>query len=153
LEIITLYFYPNSLYAFWVSRVTQGFFYISAGVNHFKSSMIPLFLSLFPSGVPFKEFLVYASGVAEIVIGALYFVPGFLNEAAWAAILLLIAVFPANIACLLPSVQKQSGISLGGALGRLPIQLAFIYWAYQLTNLPFQVTLQRVVDQMKGLTG
>lgn len=78
-------------------------------------------------------------------------IPSLNNTIAWLIILLLLAVYPANIACLLPSVQAKTGGNLTFSLIRLPIQFLFIWWAYQLTSLPFMETMKTLsVEQVVG---
>lgn len=55
------------------------------------------FLKIMPPYVPLHLELVYLSGLCEIGLGVLLFIPQFSRFAAWGIIALLIAVFPANI--------------------------------------------------------
>ena len=110
-----------------VSRVLLGVFFILAGVMHFVNPTF--YLAMMPPFIPFHEFMVYFSGVIEILLGlaaALNFRP---RSTGFALILLLIAVFPANIYMatnpdLFPDYEP---IAL---LIRLPIQLLFFAWVY-----------------------
>jgi uncharacterized membrane protein len=109
-------------------------FYVFAGVNHFLSP--DFYLPMMPPYLPFHLELVYLSGIAEIVLGVAVLVPSLRSAAAWGIILLLIAVFPANIHIALYNVP------LGGAeegLGawnwvRPPFQAVFIAWAWWYTG-------------------
>lgn len=69
--------------------------------------------------------------VAEVMGGIGILIPFTKTYAAWGLILLLIAVFPANIDMFLKAYQKQ-GWSLYTFLTllRLPLQFVLIYWVY-----------------------
>ncbi len=69
--------------------------YIVAGLNHFINPGI--YLSIMPPLLPQPAMLVYISGICEIIFGILL-LPLFTRRfAAWCIILLLVAIFPANI--------------------------------------------------------
>ena len=109
----------------------MGLMYILAGVIHFVQPRF--FLKIVPPYLPYPNALVIISGLVEIVLGALLFVPSLRTWAAWGIILLLIAVFPANL--YMAYDPKFSGISPFIRWGRLPIQLVLIWWAYQYTKI------------------
>jgi uncharacterized membrane protein len=99
-------------------------FMTTAGVAHF---VIPRFYEeIIPK--PLKEhdrLLVQASGVAEIACGALVAAPRTRRLGAWATILTLLAVFPANV---------QQALDRGGVVWlRLPLQWPMITWALRHT--------------------
>jgi len=108
----------------------MGLLYVLAGVNHFVSPKF--YLKIMPPYLPYHEFLVAASGLAEIVLGVMLFIPATRSWAAWGIILLLIAVFPANLyMAYAPEFQEMSPWF---RWCRLPIQLLLIWWAYRYTN-------------------
>lgn len=80
--------------------------------------------------------MVFWSGVAEVMGGIGILIPYSRTYAAWGLILLLIAVFPANIDMFLKAYQKQ-GWSLYTVLTllRLPLQFLLIYWVYWAAEL------------------
>ncbi len=80
--------------------------------------------------------MVFWSGVAEVLGGIGILIPFSKTYAAWGLILLLIAVFPANIDMFLKAYQKQ-GWSLYTVLTllRLPLQFLLIYWVYWAAEL------------------
>jgi len=108
----------------------MGILYVAAGIMHFVSPAF--FLKIVPPYLPYHAFLVAASGVAEIVLGTMLFIPTTRIWAAWGIILLLVAVFPANL-YMAYGAQFQA-ISPLIRWGRLPLQLALIWWAYQYTK-------------------
>jgi uncharacterized membrane protein len=73
------------------------------------------------------------SGAVEIVLGVLLLVPRHTVTAAWGLILLLIAVFPANVQMALhPETFPEFGPA---ALWlRLPLQGVLIAWAWWVTK-------------------
>lgn len=109
------------------SIVIMSIFYISVGVNHF---IIPeWFLQIVPPRLPYKLELVYISGFLEIILGVMLLIPATRFYAAWGLILLLIAVYPANI-----YLAQTNGAAMNTtplvAWGRLPFQFVFIALAY-----------------------
>jgi uncharacterized membrane protein len=104
--------------------------YIVAGVLHF---VIPKFyLRMMPPWIPAHRFCVYASGVAEIIVGAGLLVEVTRPWAAWGVIALLIAVFPANL-YMFQTPEKFKDVPRWALVLRLPAQAALIYWAWLYT--------------------
>ena len=110
-----------------ISIVIMSLFYIVAGINHFINP--DWFVRIVPPILPFKAALVYVSGVFEIVLGSLLIFPRTRFIAGWGLILLLLAVYPANIYVAL-SNGKAMNITPMMAWGRLPFQFIFIGLAY-----------------------
>jgi uncharacterized membrane protein len=113
-------------------RIWQWFvalFFIVAGANHFLHPKP--YLSMMPSYVPAHAACVIVSGVAEIMggIGVLLVVTRRL--AAWCLILLLIAVFPANLDVALHGWPGEN-IPLWLLWARLPFQPLLGWWIYRL---------------------
>ena len=110
-----------------LSIIIMSIFYVSVGVNHFT---IPeWFLQIVPPWLPYKLELVYISGFLEIILGVMLLIPATRFYAAWGLILLLIAVYPANI-----YLAQTNGAAMNTtplvAWGRLPFQFVFIALAY-----------------------
>lgn len=99
---------------------------VVAGTMHFLNS--DFLMKIMPPDLPRHRELVYFSGLCEIGLGLLLFVPRFSRLAAWGIIALLIAVFPANIY----AFQHQDVIPAPPILHllRLPLQAVLILWAY-----------------------
>ena len=72
-----------------------SFLYISVGVKHFTNP--EFFLAIMPPYVPYHKFIVYLSGVFEIVFGLMMIFRKTRFYGCWGIIILLIAVFPTNI--------------------------------------------------------
>ena len=109
-----------------VLRFVFAAFFISVGTLHFADK--DFFLKIVPPYLPFHLALVYLSGVCEILLGLLLAIPRTSRWAAWGLILLLIAVFPANIHVYLHQEILPAPPILH--LLRLPLQAVFIAWAY-----------------------
>ena len=108
------------------SKFILAFFMIGAGVLHFARP--DFYLQIMPPYLPAHYELVILSGIFEVVLGLLLFVPRFTQLAAWGIIALLIAVFPANI-----YLFQNPGILPAPPvlhLLRLPLQGLLILWAY-----------------------
>ncbi|CAN5279211.1 DoxX family protein [soil metagenome] len=116
---------------FWL--YTMVVLYVAAGINHFIKPNI--YLSIVPSYLPYHVELVYISGACEILFGLLL-IP-FLTRK-WAAlgiILLLIAVFPANVQMMLNYLHTNHPYTWVTIL-RLPLQIVLIRWAYKYYKRP-----------------
>ena len=69
--------------------------YVVAGVLHF---IVPeLYVQIIPPIFPAALVLVYLSGLAEIAVGIGLLIPRMRQLAAWSTVVLLVAIFPANI--------------------------------------------------------
>jgi uncharacterized membrane protein len=101
-------------------------FYLFAGISHFRSPKF--FLSIIPGWVPSPERVNHVVGAIEILLGLGLLLPATRSLAAMGVIILLIAVFPANIYHFQKALKKKKMVWL--TLLRLPFQLVFIYWAY-----------------------
>ena len=109
------------------SIIIMSIFYVGVGVTHFTNPM--WFVKIVPPILPYKLSLVYISGFFEILFGTMLLFPYTRYLAAWGLIMLLIAVFPANI-----YLAMTNGAALNTtpliAWGRLPFQFVFIGIAY-----------------------
>lgn len=105
----------------------MALFYIVNGLNHFANQ--ETYLKIMPPYVPWHKALVMLSGAAEIILGLMLFIPSLTRFASWGIILLLIAIFPANLHMALNSHLYSSLRPITLYL-RLPLQLVFIAWAF-----------------------
>ena len=108
-----------------------GIVFVLAGINHFLNPQF--YLRIMPPYLPCHLFLVYLSGVFEIALGALLLIPKFSRPIAWGLIVLLIAIFPANIYM---AMNTELFPELNPLLiwFRLPLQFLLIAWAYWFTK-------------------
>jgi uncharacterized membrane protein len=105
--------------------------FVLAGLNHFVNPAF--YLRIMPPYLPTPLFLIYLSGFFEILFGVLLGIPKWTRLAAWGIVLLLIAVFPANI-YMATHPELFPDISPNMLYIRLPFQLIFIAWAYWFTR-------------------
>ena len=109
------------------SLMAMGVFYISIGISHFTSPI--WYVQIVPPYLPYKLELVYISGLFEILFGGMLFFKKTRFLAGWGLILLLIAVYPANI-----YLAQTNGAAMNTtpliAWARLPVQFIFIGLAY-----------------------
>lgn len=112
----------------------MGAFYVVAGANHFVNP--GFYMPMMPLYLPLHRELVFLSGVAELVLGIAVLVPATRRAAAWGIILLLVAVFPANIHIALHDVPLGGAAHGAGVLNwiRLPLQGLLIAWAWWYTR-------------------
>ena len=107
----------------------MSFMYLLIGIRHFTSPQY--FLDIVPPQLPFKLFLVYLTGLIEIVGGAAILSPKTRKAGAYLLIFLLVSVFPANIYLYISETpQRLLGISKTGALIRMPFQIPLILLAF-----------------------
>jgi uncharacterized membrane protein len=110
--------------ALWVLAV----FFVVAGLNHFLNP--GPYLAMMPPYLPWHEGLIIVSGIAEIAGGLGILIPKIRRFAGWGLIVLLVAMFPANVQVALygwPGVQ----IPQWTLWARLPLQgvlMAWVYW-------------------------
>mgnify|MGYP001501317434 FL=1 len=99
------------------------------GVKHFTNT--DFFVAIVPPIIKLKEEAVLISGVIELTLGVLLLFNQTRRLAAWGIILLLIAVFPANIYLYISDFARDIiGISKNQALLRLPFQIPLMTIAY-----------------------
>jgi uncharacterized membrane protein len=116
-----------------LARRVLSIFFIVAGAMHFVAPGIHI--RIVPPDLPFPALIVLLSGIAEIAGGLGLLFPLTRRAAAWGLILLLIAVFPANI------YMAAAHLPFSGVFGkswlqwlRLPLQFPLIYWTWLYTR-------------------
>ncbi len=99
-------------------------FFIGAGANHFVHPSP--YYSMMPGYLPWPRQLVWISGVAEILGGFGALVPITRTLAGWGLILLLLAVFPANLNV---ALNGWPGVNLPvwSLWARLPLQILMLW--------------------------
>lgn len=105
--------------------------FVGAGALHFRATNT--YLQIMPPYLPlaWHRPLVLVSGAAEIAGGLGLLVPRLRRAAGWGLILLLVAVFPANVE------MARRGLFVSPFLGwlRLPLQAVLIAWVYWCAGL------------------
>ena len=124
---------PQNKFAL-ISLFILGAFFVFAGLNHFLNTKF--YLAMMPPYIPAHYELVIFTGVLEILGGIGLIFPFTRTWAGYGLILLLIAVFPANIYMAM-NPEKFANVSPRWALYlRLPLQFLLIYWIYWTINQP-----------------
>lgn len=106
-------------------------FYLLAGINHFFNP--GFYIKIIPDYLCCPATLVFISGVCEIICALLLLPVATRRIGAWLLILLLIAVFPANV-YMATSYWQHHTPGLWIAIARLPIQILLIWWAWLYTR-------------------
>ena len=116
------------------SQLILGGAFILMGVLHF---VVPKpFVSIMPRFLPrsLDLPLVYISGVFEFLGGAGVLLPAVRSWAGVGLLLLLLAVYPANIQMLISAYRtKASALALAALWGRLPLQFVMMWWVWKST--------------------
>ena len=109
--------------------LVMSFMYVFIGIRHFTDPQY--FLDIVPPQLPFKLFLVYVTGLIEIIGGAAILSSKTRRAGALLLIFLLVIVFPANIYLYISETpQNLLGITKTDALIRMPFQIPLIILAY-----------------------
>ena len=115
----------------YISIYIMSILYVYVGINHFIDTKS--FLIIIP---PYLQTIgleiIYLSGIFEIILGILLIIPKYRKIASYGIILLLIAVYPANIYLAFnEEPQNLMGISsFMASWVRLPLQFIFLGLAY-----------------------
>lgn len=106
---------------------------IVAGITHFIAP--DTYVKIVPPQLPYPEAIVYISGFFEILGGIGLLIPFVSQAAAWGLVLLLIAVYPANINMAVNNIHLNN-VPDGNWFQaiRLPFQFVLIAWAYWYTK-------------------
>jgi uncharacterized membrane protein len=108
-------------------RFLAAVFYMFAGFLHFVHPAP--YLRIMPPYLPWHHTLLYVSGAAEIAGGVGLLVPGLRRAAGWGLVVLLIAVFPANVYMATNHIQMTvRPMPDWVAWARLPLQALLIGW-------------------------
>ncbi len=110
-----------------ISLYLQAIIYIVAGLNHFINPKT--YLAIMPPYIPAHQLMVTLSGVTEVILGIGLLFPVTRSLSAWGLILLLVAVFPANV--YMATSTRFRKLPAWLRWGRLPLQGILIWWAYQ----------------------
>jgi len=115
------------------ARRVLSIFFVTAGAMHF---VVPeIYIRIVPPNLPSPALIVLISGIAEIAGGLGLLFPLTRRAAAWGLVIILLAVFPANI------YMAAAHLPFAGLFGkswlqwlRLPLQFPLIYWTYLYTR-------------------
>lgn len=112
-------------------RILMGALYVAAGLAHFAFPI--LYQSIVPDYLPAHRALVMLSGLAEIAGGVGVMIPATRRAAASGLILLLLAVYPANL-WMVQHAERYPQFPLWVLWLRLPLQLLLLAWAWRYTQ-------------------
>ena len=101
--------------------------YIFAGCMHFVTPK--MFKRIVPPYIPYRMAMVYVSGLFEVLFGTGLIFDETRSWSALGLILLLIAVFPANI-YMAKRFREKGHKYTWATYARLPLQFLLINWAY-----------------------
>lgn len=112
------------------SHVILAAVFVIAGVLHFA---IPgTYVRVMPPWLPHPRALVLLSGAFQIAGGVGVLLPRTRRAAGWGLILLLLAVWPANLQMLLNARASGAPAAAQALLVlRLPLQLLLIWWVWR----------------------
>jgi len=108
----------------------MGIIYSVLGLLHFTNTQF--YRPLMPKFLPAHDFLIYLSGIAEIVLGIGVFFIAIRSYAILGIIAMLAIFLVVHVNMLFP--ENQLGIQPWKLWLRIPIQFILMYWAY--VNLP-----------------
>ena len=110
------------------SLYIMGALYIVLGILHFTHT--GFYRPLMPTFLPAHNFLIYLSGIAEVLLGLGVFSPKIRSLALWGIIAMLIVfLLLVHVNMLFPG--NRLGVPLWILIMRIPLQFFLIYWAYQ----------------------
>jgi uncharacterized membrane protein len=122
-----------------VSLWLMALLLVSASATHFLRP--GLFVPIVPPVVPWPLAAVHVSGAAECLLGIGLLIPRLSRLAALGVVLLLVAVFPANVYHWLGNVRVDGAVAPGWYHAvRLPLQVLLIAWAFWLSRRPPEPT-------------
>jgi uncharacterized membrane protein len=104
-----------------------GTFFLLAGLNHFRKPR--MYMKIIPPIFNNKKLWNILAGIAEIVFGIGLMLPITSKYSAWGIVILLIAIFPANV-YMYSHDEASMGLSKTVRLFRLPLQFVLIAWAW-----------------------
>lgn len=112
-----------------IQRFVIAIAFTAAGVLHFLKT--GFFVNIMPDYIPYHKAMVLISGMAEILGGIGIMIPSVRSAAVYGLLLLLLAVFPANIDMAVKAYRNH-GFSpyTWVLLLRLPLQFVLMYWVY-----------------------
>ena len=113
-----------------ILKIVIALFMIYAGIQHFLKPAF--FMPFVPEFLPLKTTIIYASGVAEILVGVLLLIKKYAKIGAIGILVLLFLFLPIHIWDVFsetPAIGSQKA-----ALIRLPIQFLLIFIVFQLKN-------------------
>lgn len=119
-----------------VLRAALAALFVGAGVLHFVETA--RYVVIVPDFLPAPRLLVHVSGAAEIAGGIGLLVPAVRRAAAIGLVLLLAAVFPANVAMALDPASSPVDVPAWLLWARLPLQPLLMWLVWRAAREPGQ---------------
>ena len=117
-----------------ISRLLCCTFFTYVGITHFTNP--DLFLLIMPPYLPWHLELVYLSGAFEIAGGLALMISKLRRTAGWGLLLLLAAVYPANVHMLINDIYLPDMPQERWLLWlRMPMQFVLAYWVVKCSGL------------------
>ena len=114
-------------------RILAGILFIVGGISHFLKT--EMFVAIIPPFLSFPEALVYITGIFEILGGIGVLIPWIKRIAGNGLVILLLAVFPANLHMAINDVHVEGLPTSPVFLWlRLPLQFLLIAWIWWCTR-------------------
>ena len=121
-----------------ILALIYGIPFILIGIEHFKEPQ--KFVDIVPKYMPFALFLVYLTGIMEILVGLGIIYPDTRELTGRLTVLFLIAIYPANFNMWINDVPfNGTRLTMQGHLVRLSVQILLIIAA-----LGFSGDLQKI---------
>ena len=114
-----------------VALLGLAVFFVVAGANHFLNP--DFYVGIMPAWLPAHRMLVWISGGLEVIGGLCVLTPSVRGAAGWGLVLLLLAIFPANVHMALHP-ELYANIPPAALYLRLPVQGLFMVWAFWATR-------------------
>ena len=114
------------------ARIAMSVMLLFTAMGHFlftkgMAMMLPKF-------IPFKETIIYLTGLFEIGLAIGLLLPKYKELSGWALIFFLLLIVPSNIYASLNNVNYQTATLDGNGVNylyfRIPLQILFIIWTY-----------------------
>ena len=105
--------------------------YILAGANHFRAP--EFYMPMMPNYIPRPKLMIYLSGMAEILLGALLLPEATRSLAALGIVAMLVVFFTVHVYMVQMRNSIFKKIPVAIIYLRIPFQFLLIYWAYQYT--------------------
>jgi uncharacterized membrane protein len=113
-----------------ISLYLQSGFYFFAGINHFINPNF--YLPLIPDYLPLHELINILSGIVEIILGILLFLPQTRKIASWGIAAMLVLFIPSHVHFIVIGHCVDGGLCVDpwiGWLRLIVIHPLLIFWA------------------------
>ena len=107
-------------------RILFAIFMVYAGVQHFLKP--EFYIPFVPSFLPFTTVFIYVSGLIEVLLGIMLFIPKYIKAGAIGLMILMIMFLPIHLWDVFSDAPAIG--SHQAALIRLPVQFIFIAIAW-----------------------